>query len=188
MSVNQRRIDSIFSVSRNLGGQAIDTWDQAGGTGDFVGKPISLFGRNAASGTYGYFKEVALGNGDYRDTVKEQPGSSAVVQGVAADKYAIGYSGIGYKTADVRAVPLAADASSPFIPAAPEYAYTGEYPLARFLYVYVNHKPGSEMDPLRREFIRYVFSKQGQSDVVKDGYYPVPAEIAVETLEKLGIR
>lgn len=183
------QVDAIFSKSRRGGhDQEITRWGQLGLTGAWASQPISLYGRNSASGTYGYFKEHALFKGDFKDSVKEQPGSSSVVQGVATDRWAIGYSGIGYKTADVRAVPLAADASSPFIPAAPEYAYTGEYPLARFLYVYVNHKPGSEMDPLRREFIRYVFSKQGQSDVVKDGYYPVPAEIAAETLEKLGIR
>ncbi len=183
------QVDAIFSKSRRGGhDQEIIRWGQLGLTGAWANQPISLYGRNSASGTYGYFKEHALFKGDFKDSVKEQPGSSSVVQGVATDRWAIGYSGIGYKTGYVRAVPLAADASSPFIPAAPEYAYTGEYPLARFLYVYVNHKPGSEMDPLRREFIRYVFSKQGQSDVVKDGYYPVPAEIAVETLEKLGIR
>ena len=70
----------------------------------------------------------------------------------------------------------------------PENAYTGEYPLARFLYVYVNHRPGSQMDPLRREFIRYMFSRQGQEDVVKDGYYPVTAEIAKDNLARAGVR
>ncbi len=184
-----QQVDAIFSKSRRGGhDEEITRWGQLGLTGGWATQPISLYGRNSASGTYGYFKEHALFKGDFKDSVKEQPGSSSVVQGVSADRWAIGYSGIGYKTADVRAVPLAADASSPFIPAVPEYAYTGEYPLARFLYVYVNHKPGSELDPLRREFIRYIFSRQGQSDVMKDGYYPVPAEIAKETLEKLGLR
>lgn len=184
-----QQVDAIFSKTRR-GGYATDIsrWSQVGLTGAWGKAPISLYGRNSASGTYGYFKENALFKGDYKNSVKEQPGSSSVVQGVATDKYAIGYSGIGYKTADVRAVPLAMDSSSGFVGATPENAYTGEYPLARFLYVYVNHKPGSEIDPLRREFIRYVFSKQGQLDVVKDGYYPVPAAIAAETLESLGIR
>ena len=184
-----QQVDAIFSKTRRGGySEDISRWGQLGMTSTWGNQPISLYGRNSASGTYGYFKENALFKGDFKDSVKEQPGSSSVVQGVATDKYAIGYSGIGYKTADVRAVPLAADSAGDFIPATPEYAYTGEYPLARFLYVYVNHKPGSEIEPLRREFIKYVFSKQGQNDVVKDGYYPVPASIAVETLEKLGIR
>ena len=128
-----------------------------------------------------------MGKGDYKDSVKEQPGSSAVVQGVATDKGGVGYSGIGYKTADVRAVPLAEDAKAKVIPATPDYAYTGEYPLARFLYVYVNRKPGSDLDPLRREFIKYVFSKQGQEVVVKDGFFPITAAIAREALQSVGI-
>lgn len=182
------QIDAIFSKSRKLGlAEEITNWGQLGLKGEWGSLPISLYGRNAASGTYGYFKKHALGKGDYRDSVKEQPGSSAVVQGVSSDKGGLGYSGIGYKTADVIAVPLARDAGSPMIPATPEYAYTGEYPLSRFLYIYVNHKPGSDLDPLRREFIKYVYSAQGQLDVVKDGYFPVTAKIARDTLESLGI-
>jgi len=108
---------------------------------------------------------------------------------VASDKYGIGYSGIGYKTADVRAVPLSIDtgAGAEFVEAIAENAYTGEYPLARFLYVTVNYKPNSDLDPLRREFIKYMFSHEGQKNVVKDGYYPVTAAIAREELEKVGI-
>jgi len=167
----------------------IRTWGDLGLTGEWANKPISLYGRNSASGTYGYFKKNAMGNVDYKDSVKEQAGSSAVVQGVARDKYAIGYSGIGYKTADVRAVALSADggANPVFVDASPANAYTGEYPLARFLYLVINYKPGSQLDPLRREFVKYVFSRDGQLNVVKDGYYPVPATIAREDLKAVGI-
>ena len=178
------QLDGIFSVTRNLGGGAIDTWDQAGGAGDFAGKPISLFGRNAASGTYGYFKEVAMGNGDFRDTVKEQPGSSAVVQGVAADKYAIGYSGIGYKTADVRAIAISGRDGQCHEPNQEE-AYKGLYPITRFLYVYVNKNPSAPLDPLLREFFKYTLSKEGQEVVVKDGYYAMPYVFANEDLGKI---
>jgi len=183
-----QQVDAIFSKTRKGGlPEDIRTWGDLGLTGEWKSKPISLYGRNAASGTYGYLKEHALFKGDYKDEVKEQPGSSSVVQGVASDRYAIGYSGIGYKTADVRAVPLAVDAGSPFVSASPENAYTGNYPLARFLYLTVNYQPGSELDPLRREFIKFVFSKQGQEAVVKDGYFPVPAAIARQELESVGI-
>jgi phosphate transport system substrate-binding protein len=179
--------DAIFSKTRKRGApEDITNWGQLGIEGDWKALPISLYGRNAASGTYGYFKEHTLGKGDYKDSVKEQPGSSAVVQGVASDKGGIGYSGIGYKTADVRAVPLAGD-DGKMIEASAANAYTGEYPLARFLYVYVNFKPDDQLDPLRREFVRYVFSKQGQQDVLKEGYFPVTADIARETLKKVGI-
>ena len=178
------QLDSIFSVTRNFGGQAIDTWDGAGGTGDFAGKPISLFGRNAASGTYGYFKEVVLGNGDFRATVKEQPGSSAVVQGIAADKYAIGYSGIGYKTADVRAIAVSGRDGQCHEPNQ-EQAYKGLYPITRFLYVYVNKNPSAPLDPVLREFFKFVLAREGQEVVIKDGYYAMPFVFAGEDVAKI---
>jgi phosphate transport system substrate-binding protein len=156
-------------------------------TGEWADKPISLYGRNSASGTYGYFKEHVLANGDFKDSVKEQPGSSSVVQGVASDKFGIGYSGIGYKTADVRAVPLALTPDGAPVQAVPDNAYSGEYPLARFLYLYVNAKPGEELDPLRQEFLDYVLSKQGQSDVVKDGYLPLPPTVVTEERKKVSL-
>lgn len=187
-SLSLPEVDAIFSKTRKGGhSEDIRTWGQVGVEGDLANQPISLYGRNSASGTYGYFKEHALFGGDYKDSVKEQPGSSSVVQGIASDKAAIGYSGIGYKTEDVRAVPLAAETGEEAAAAEPENAYSGEYPMARFLYVYVNHKPGSELDPLRREFIKYIFSKQGQEVVIRDGYLPVPATIARDTLQSIGI-
>ena len=188
-SLTLQQVDAIFSKTRKGGLEAeIRTWGDLGLTGDWAQKPISLYGRNSASGTYGYFKEHALFKGDFKDDVKEQPGSSSVVQSVATDRYAIGYSGIGYKTADVKAVPLAPDAGSQPVAAVPENAYTGEYPLARFLYLYVNVEPGRDLDPLRREFVRYIFSREGQEDVIKDGYYPVTAEMAAGALKAAGIQ
>jgi phosphate transport system substrate-binding protein len=184
-----QQIDAIFSSTRKGGyPRDIRTWGDVGLKGEWADKPISIYGRNSASGTYGYFKKHALFKGDYKPSVKEQPGSSAVVGAVAGDRYGIGYSGIGYKTADVRVVPLAEVEGDEFVEAMAENAYSGDYPLSRFLYLYVNYRPGSRLDPLRREFIRYIFSKQGQTIVVKDGYLPVPAKIAKEELVKVGIR
>jgi phosphate transport system substrate-binding protein len=183
-----QQVDAVFSKSRKGGYEKdIRTWGDLGLTGEWAAKPISLYGRNSASGTYGFFKEHALFNGDYKDSVKEQPGSSSVVGGVAGDRFGIGYSGIGYKTADVKAVSLAAKPGQPFVEAVPANAYSGEYPMSRFLWLYVNHKPGTQLDPLRREFVRYIFSRQGQEDVVKDGYYPVTAALAKQQLAKVGL-
>lgn len=185
-----QQVDAIFSKTLKGGyGKQIMTWGDLGLAGDWKDKPISLYGRNSASGTYGYFKEHALFKGDYRDDVKEQPGSSSVVQGVASDKYGMGYSGIGYKTSDVRAVPLAHDAgpSPHYVEADAANAYSGDYPMARFLYLSVNYKPGSQLEDLRREFVRFVFSREGQEVVVKDGYLPVPASVAREELKSVGI-
>lgn len=182
-----QQLDAIFSKTRR-GGAVKDaaTWGDLGLGGEWKNKPIDLYGRNAASGTYGYFKEEALFKGDYKDSVKEQPGSSSVVQGVATDKYAIGYSGIGYKTADARAVPLAKNAASECYEANEKNAYSGEYPLARFLYIYVNVNPNQPLDPLRREFIKFVVSREGQEGTVKDGYFPVTRSIADEDLRAIG--
>ena len=170
-------MDGVFSKSRRRGGKNVGTWGQLGLTGDWAARPISLYGRNSASGTYGFFKEHALGNGDYKDTVKEQPGSASVVQGVTADRFGMGYSGIGYKTSGVKNIALADKAAEPTPPAPTKTWSTGKYPLARFLYVYVNKAPGKELDPVVREFLKFVFSKEGQEIVVKDGYYPLPAKI-----------
>lgn len=182
--LTMQQVDGIFSKGRACGGKAIANWGQAG-VAEWANQPISLYGRNSASGTYGYFKEHALCKGDYKDTVKEQPGSASVVQGVTEDKLAIGYSGIGYKTSGVRAVPIAAKAGSPFVDDSADNVLSGKYPLARFLYVYVNKAPNKPMDPLVREFLRYVLSQQGQQTVVKDGFIPLTAKIVQEELAKL---
>lgn len=152
----------------------------------YKNRPISLYGRNSASGTYGYFKKVGLQGNDYKTSVKEQPGSSAVVQGIATDRYAMGYSGIGYATADVKMLNVSLEGDEAFPPSG-EFANSGEYPLARFLYVYVNADPVNGLDPLRAEFIRLIFSKQGQEVVAKDGYFPVSADVARADLEAVGV-
>jgi phosphate transport system substrate-binding protein len=180
------QIDAAFSKSRRAGyKENVKSWGQLGLTGDWANRPVSLFGRNSASGTYGFFKEHVLKNGDYKDEVKEQPGSASVVQGVTVDRYAMGYSGIGYATAGVRALPLAAKQGDKCHPASPEEAYSGNYPLSRFLYVYVNRAPGKALDPLVGEFLKLILSKEGQEVVVKDGYFPLPSKIEQEELAKL---
>jgi len=180
------QVDATFSKSRRRGGKEdVKTWGQLGLAGEWARKPISLYGRNSASGTYGFFKEHTLKNGDFKDEVKEQPGSASVVQGVTVDRYAMGYSGIGYATAGVRAVPLAEKDGGRCYEADPDNAYAGSYPLARFLYVYVNKAPGKPLDPVTREFVKLMVSKEGQEVVIKDGYFPIPASIAKEELNKI---
>lgn len=172
------QVDAIFSSTRKRGAQAADTWAAVGAKGDLAGKTISTFGRNSASGTYGFFKEKVLQNGDYKGSVKEQAGSSSVVQGVASDISAVGYSGIGYRTSGVKPLALAIKDSGSFVEPSYENCLNGTYPLARYLYVYVNKAPNKEMDKLTSEFITFVLSKQGQEITVKDGYYPLPADVA----------
>jgi phosphate transport system substrate-binding protein len=180
------QVDAVFSKGRRAGyKEDVKTWGQLGLTGEWASKPISLYGRNSASGTYGFFKEHALKNGDYKDEVKEQPGSASVVQGVTVDRFAAGYSGIGYATAGVRAVPLAAKEGDKCHEAVPDEAYSGRYPMSRFLYVYINKAPGKALDPVTLEFAKLIMSKEGQEVVVKDGYFPIPAQVAKEELNKI---
>ena len=180
------QVDGVFSKTRKGGAKEnIKTWGQLGLTGDWANRPISLYGRNSASGTYGYFKEHALFKGDYKDEVKEQPGSASVVQGVTEDRYGIGYSGIGYITSGVHALPLSLKEGETFKETTMENVISGSYPLARFLYLYINKSPNKPLDPLIREFCKYIFSREGQEVVIKDGYMPIPVKVLKEELSKL---
>lgn len=180
------QVDAIFSSTRTCGApEPIERWGQLGLEGAWVNREIQLYGRNSVSGTYGYFKDNALCKGDFLNNVNEQPGSASVVQSVSSSLNGIGYSGIGYTTSSVRAVPLSRGDGKPFVEATKEMAIAGSYPLARFLYVYVNKEPGKPLPPLTLEFFKQVLSKQGQEVVVKDGYIPLPAAVAARELEKL---
>ncbi len=186
-SLTLPQVDAIFSKTRKCGAPSdVSTWGQLGLAGQWQSAPISLYGRNAASGTYGYFKSNAMCKGDYKDSVKEQPGSASVVQGIERDLYGIGYSGIGYRTSGVRAVPLAREAGADAVEASSENAANGSYPLARFLHVYVNRAPGKSLDRLTTEYLRFMLSAQGQRVVIKSGFDPIDAGTAAAMLEQLG--
>lgn len=186
-SLDIKQVDAIFSSTRLCGGEKdIKTWGDLGLTGEWASKPIQLFGRNSVSGTYGYFKEEALCKGDYKPNVNEQPGSASVVQSVSSTLNAIGYSGIGYKTSSVRAVPLSKKGGEAF-EANEANALAGKFPLARYFYVYVNKAPNKPLNPLEAEFIKMVLSKQGQEVVVKDGYIPLPSKVVEKTKKELGL-
>lgn len=186
-SLSIEQVDAIFSSTRLCGyDKDIKTWGDLGLTGEWASKPLQLFGRNSVSGTYGYFKEEALCKGDFKSNVNEQPGSASVVQSISSTLNAIGYSGIGYKTSSVRAVPLSKKGGEAF-EASEENALAGKFPLARFFYVYVNKAPNQPLSPLDAEFIKLVLSKQGQEVVMKDGYIPLPSKVAEKTMKELGL-
>lgn len=180
------QLDAIFSKNRKGGApEDLNVWGQLGLKGEYATMPISVYGRNSASGTYGYFKKHALFKGDYKDSVKEQPGSASVVQSITEDKGSIGYSGIGYKTSGVKAIALSKkDGETAYAPTY-ENVLQGKYPLGRMLYVYVVKKPNEPLPKLVEEFIRFVLSREGQKIVVKDGYLPLPAKIAEQQFEML---
>ena len=180
------QVDAIFSSTRKCGFEKpIARWSDLGVGGNLGGRPFQMFGRNSVSGTYGFFKEAALCKGDFDPTVNEQPGSASVVQSVGTSINAIGYSGIGYKTSSVRAVPLSRTATGKPFEANEENAISGAYPLTRYLFVYINKSPHEPLQPLVKEFIRMVLSQQGQQTVVKDGYIPLPKKVIDQELAKL---
>jgi len=184
--IESMTLDEIRRVYSIAGGQL--TWGDAGVAADALrSRPITLYGRNSASGTYAFFKEVAMSGSDFKPTVKEQPGSAGVVRAVAADQTGIGYTGIGYLTSGVRAVPVSRGGGEEPAPPTLKAAKSGAYPLARYLYMYVNYNPAEGLDPLREAFIRFVFSEDGQEEVIEDGAYPVSAELARQELQKVGL-
>jgi len=177
------QVDAVFSKTRRRGGKNVNTWGDLGLTGDWAARPVSIYGRNSASGTYGFFKEHVLQTGDYKDSVKEQPGSASVVQGVTEDRFGIGYSGIGYRTSGVKPLQLAE--KDQFFDGSYANVTSGKYPLSRFLFIYINKAPGKPLDPLVKEYVKLILSKDGQEVVVKDGYLPLTAAIVAEELKKL---
>ena len=180
-----KQLDAIFSASRKRGGTAVVTWGDLGATGEWKAAPVRLYSRNSASGTYGFFRDEVLQKGEFRDETKFLPGSAEVVAAVGADKYGIGYSGIGYKTEAVAAVPIAsAEGAQPVVPNEAG-AQSGAYPVARSLSVVINRKPGEAASDLQREFIGYILSESGQADVVAEGYFAVPVKERAGELGKL---
>ncbi len=171
------QVDAIFSKTRKGGLADLSTWGQIGLAGAWQQAPISVYGRNSASGTYGYFKKKALFKGDFKDTVKEQPGSASVVMAVTEDKNSIGYSGIGYRTSGVKVLALAKKEGDPAYAPNYENVLSGNYPLSRVLYIYVAKEPNKPLPTLTREFLKFVLSKEGQEIVIKDGYLPLPAKV-----------
>ena len=170
------QVEAIFGKSRRRGfKQNVTTWGQLGLTGDWANRPISLYGRNSASGTYGFFKEHVLKNGDYKDTVKEQPGSASVVQGVTEDRFAHRLQ--RQRLPDVRRARRAAgrDRRRAVLRGHLRGSDERQVSAGRFLYVYVNKAPGKPLDPLPLEFMKLMLSKEGQEVVVKDGYMPLTA-------------
>jgi phosphate transport system substrate-binding protein len=185
-SLSMQTVDAVFSKNRKRGYPSdIRTWGQLGVTGKMASQPLSIYGRNSASGTYGFFKEHTLKKGDYKDTVKEQPGSASVVQGITKDLNGIGYSGIGYKTSGVKVLALSEKEGQPAVDATYENALNNSYPLSRFLYVYVAKAPGKPLPKIQEEFLKFVLSKEGQEVVIKDGFLPLTAKMSSKSIAEL---
>ncbi len=180
------QVDAIFSASRKCGYQQdITRWGQLGLQGDWALRDINLYGRNPSSGTRAFFSEHALCKGEYKKSLKMLPTSVDVVHMVAWHSGGLGYSGVGYRKPGVRILPLAAKAGSPFVEATATKALSGEYPLTRFLYVYLNKDPAKPLPPMERAFMRFVLSQRGQELVANDGFIPLTTDMVREELAKI---
>lgn len=192
-----RQVDGIFSSTQRCGGHALERW------GDLVfGRLehtlISVVGRNKISGTYDYFRDSALCGGEFRTGYVELDGSVAVVDAVGSSIGAIGFAGIGFRTAAVRALPLAKWENDPYVAyyneqhrddpdLAKRYepVTSGRYPLARFLYLYFNKPPGKPLQEALEKVVQYVLSNRGQQDVADSGFIPLPEKMLRTELAKL---
>ncbi|UGA55326.1 PstS family phosphate ABC transporter substrate-binding protein [Vibrio sp. VB16] len=181
------QIDSIFSSTLRCGSnKPLEYWFELDVKSEWAKRRIQLFGRNSVSGTYGYFKKTALCGGDFKRNVNELPGSASVVQAVASGINTIGYSGVGYSVSNAKRLPISVDGTH-YVEATRETILSGEYPLSRFLYVYINKHPGKQLSLIETEFIRFIYSKQGQMVVEKDGYVAISADLANKELENIGL-
>ncbi|RBP38637.1 phosphate transport system substrate-binding protein [Roseimicrobium gellanilyticum] len=167
-----KQLDGIFSTERKRGGANITNWDQLGVAHQWQGRKIVVYGRNTISGTHGFFSEHALLRGTLKGTVKQQSGSQEVVSHVAGDLFGIGYSGIGYTTSGVKALPLGEKEGHLWKPTQ-QNCMLGNYPLTRHLFIYVNKKPGQQVDAATFEFLKFALSKDGQDIVSETGFFPL---------------
>lgn len=181
------QLDAIFSVTHRCGEtEPVRRWGDVGLSGSWAGRTFSRYGRNSASGTYGYFKLRALCGGDFLPQVNELPGSSSVAQAVAGSLDSIGYASIGFHTSGVKALSLAEDGRT-FIQPTADNVRNGRYPLTRFLYIYVNKVPGQPLEPLTAAFFSHVLSEAGQRVITRDGYLPLPPDTLREVRALLAL-
>jgi len=176
--------DSKGKVFKAMGTK-IKTWGDLDPNlpAEFKDKPITLYSRNAASGTYGFFKEHALNNHDFDKNSQEMPGTSSVVNGVAKDKFALGYGGIGYKTQEVKLLPVSPKQGEPAVAPTNETVVQKKYPLSRALQIYVPRPPKGVL----KEYLIFILTKEGQ-DIVsseKVGFVGLPPELLSKEIEKL---
>jgi phosphate transport system substrate-binding protein len=181
------QVDAIFSSTRKRGLEDIREWGQLGLDGRWEHAAIRLYGRDQRSiGTLPFFKQVVLHGGEFKKSLTPEPGSASVIVTVGKDREGIGYSGIGFQTSAVKAVPLSEGPSSPAIMPSIESVMDGQYPLSRPLYLYVNKDPNEEWEPKILEFLRFINSREGQETVARTGVYPLSSLQVADNLAMIG--
>lgn len=185
-AISVEQLAAIFSANSNCHGQQkISQWGQLGLTDSWHSKPIEPYGRNAESGSYSFFKQAVLCNQDFATNMQNLPGSGSIVQAISYNQHAIGFSGMGYKTSGVRTLPIVVNGSLTWPNS--ENKAQWNYPLSRFLTLYVNKPPERPLPPLTQEFLLYILSKNGQKTVELDGYVKVANSVIEQNLIKLSL-
>jgi phosphate transport system substrate-binding protein len=179
-------LDAMLSRSPKRGAQRnIERWGELGLNGTWAEAQIHLYGRDLKSGTRAFVKEQVLKNGEFRASVQEVPGAASMIMAVSRDPVALGYGGIGWQASGVRTVPLAEASGQPFVAPNRETAFDGTYPLRRILYLYVNKASRHVLNAAATEFLRFIYSRQGQEAVMKGGFYPLRQEQIPKALADL---
>jgi phosphate transport system substrate-binding protein len=191
------QLDAMYSKTRKRNApEEIITWGQLGLKGEWANRPITLYGLNAAAGTWTFLRGRILLGGEYRDNIKavkyehEDADWNEMVNDVAQDVTGIGFSSRGYAKSNpnVKPIALAETQSGPYYKVTLESVETQKYPLSRNVYVTLNLRPGSQLDPKVREFLSFILSREGQKVVQQEGeFLPLPAEIVKEERAKLGL-
>jgi len=141
----------------------IRNWKEVGGND----AEIRMYGRENSSGTYTYFHDEVV-KADYAVSVQSLPGTAAVVNAVKKDVNGIGYGGAAYATG-VKHASVKKDANSPAVLPTPETIKNGDYPITRYLYMYLRNRPAGET----KKYIDWILSQEGQLIVTEVGYFPV---------------
>lgn len=186
--ISMTELERIYAQNRRCSYQsAITAWGELGLSGAWQQRPIVIYGRNPASGTYAFFRQRTLCNDDFKNKVQQLPGAAAVVRAVSLSVNGLGYSGFGQQIAGVKMLAVSKDQNSAALLPSAEHALSGAYPLARLLYIYVNKAPDQPLPPVEREFMRFILSAEGQNLLLNDGLVPIPEALVQQISQELGL-
>lgn len=182
------QIDAIFSNECKRGEPApIRTWGQLGFPGAWAQQPVVPQGRKDDTGSQVFFQEAVLLGGTYRSDMQNHSDNLTLLNAIVTDPRSIGFAGLCYDNPSVRTVPVAITAEGPYVGIDSPEADSGMYPLVRPLQFVVNHDPAKGLPAVQAEFIKYVFSRLGQEDVIKSGFQAIPARPANIALDAVGL-
>jgi phosphate transport system substrate-binding protein len=192
------QLDAIFGAEHRRGPVNFRSWDQLGLTGEWAGQRIQPYGWKVDEDFALFFREAVLGgshrwNVDIKEFVHvTRPDGSLyehgqqILDALAQDRFGIAISNVRYANARVKPVALARNDTGPYCQARQDTLISQSYPLTRVIPAFIDHAPGTRVDPKLREFLRYLLSREGQQALLKEsGYLPLGAQSIREQLEKL---